>query len=397
MKFITANFGAKILALICAIFMWIYASAGQSKIGYFPGSLYIEPKNTPEGLAAIYDEQKVKIKIQAPYDVWNKLSAEDFGAYVDLSGLSEGTYGVDVKVSVNLPNVVVVEKDPARIIVRIEQVTKKQVPVAVKFEGEVKTGYVTSDVIIKPDKVEVTGAKSLVENLSEAIALIKLSGEDEDFRKTVALGVYNEKGEKVRGLEFDPKNVEVEVPIVTASESKTVGVKAKVRGTPKSDYYVSKIETTPSSIEISGSGSSLKLVQYLETKEINIDAIDKDFEKEIDLVVPTGITVKDKKVKVKISLSNNQADREITATFSYANVGPGLSINSITPNIIKVITSCSIEVANTLSSDKVVVNFNLQGKAAGSYSVSITKDMILVPDKCAVSSWLPSAVTIVLQ
>lgn len=397
MKFFSQNLGAKLLALVCAVFLWVYVSASESKVEYFPGSIPIEVKNTPSGLAAIYDEQKVRVKLQAPYQVYNRLSIDNFEAFLDLSGLSEGTYEVEVGVVVNVANVVIVEKEPAKVIVRLEAVTQKEVPVVVKFEGEAKSGYVPGEPVIKPDKAEAKGAKSLVESLSEAVALVKLSGEDEDFKRTVALFVYNEKGEKQKGIEFTPTSVQVEIPIVAASENKTVGIKAKIKGRPKSDYFVSKIETTPTVVEVSGSDSALKGILYIETKEIDIEGIDKDLEKEVELSAPVGITLKDKKVRVKISLSLNTTSREIVASFSYANLTAGLSVNSVTPNTVKVVVSGPVSTINELSSSNIVITFNLQGKAAGSHFIDITKDMISLPEGCAASSWLPSAVTIILQ
>ena len=397
MKFFSKNLGAKIFALVCAIFLWIYVSASESKVGDFPGTLPIEVKNTPEGLSAIYDEQKVKVKLQAPYEVWNKLGVDDFEAFIDLAGLSEGTHEVEVNVTVALPKVIIVEKEPSKIVVRLESIAKKEVPVVVKFEGEAKAGFVPGEPTVSPPEVEAKGAKSLIEFLSEAEARIKLSGEDKDFKKTVSLAVYDEKGEKQRGIEFVPKSVEVEVPIVPASESKTVGVKVKIKGKPKSDYYVSKIESIPAVVEISGSDSDLKPVLYIETKEVDIEGIEKDLEKEVELSVPSGISTKEKKVRVKISLASSSVDREMTATFSYLNLSPNLSINSVSPNIIKIVVTGPSATVNNLTSDKVIINFDLTGKVAGTHFINITKNMISLPEGCFASSWLPSAVTIVLQ
>ncbi len=397
MKIFTQNIGAKIFALLCAVFLWAYVSAGESRVGYFPGNLPLEAKNTPEGLAAIYDIQKIKVKIQAPYETWNKLSAENFSAYIDLSGLSEGTYDTEVKVSVNMSNVSIVEKEPSRVIVRIEPVTKKVVPVRVRFDRDAKTGFVPGETIVKPDTAQAIGAKSLVESLGEATALIKLSGEGEDFKKTVVLAAYNEEGDKIEGLLFDPKTVDVLVKIVPASEGKTVGIKAKTRGKPKSDYFVSKIETSPATIEIFGSASGIKSILYLETKEINIEGLDKDIEKEAELSVPSGITISDIKVKVKIYLSQNLSSKEITASLNYLNLGAGLSVTSLSPSSVRAVVSCPSAILNSLNSNQVVINMNLQGKGGGSYFMVITKDMFSVPDNCAVSSWLPSAVTVGVQ
>ena len=397
MKFFTSNIGAKILALLCAIFLWVYVSIGETKVAYFPGNLEIAAKNTPEGLAAVYDQQRVKVKLQAPYETWNKLSVDNFSAYVDLSGMSEGTYDVEVNVSVNLNGVSIVEKEPGKVIVRLEPIEIKEVPVKVKFEGEAKSGFVPGEVVAKPDKVEIKGAKSLVEKITEATALIKLSGEEDGFQKSVSLASYDANSQKELGIEFDPKTVNVTVPIVPASESKSVGVKVKTRGKPNANFYVAKIEVNPATIEVSGAGSSLKSILNLETREVNIEGIDKDYEKDIELVVPSGLSVTDKTVRVKISLGPNTISKEVTASFSYPSLSSGLTVTSISPSSVKIVASCPLDVLNTLSPDKAIVSFNLQGKGAGSYYLSIAKEMVTLPAGCFVASWLPSAVTIVLQ
>src|SRR3989304_1312344 len=159
MKFITDNFWVKVLALLCAISLWVYVSASENQIAEFPGSIPIEAKNTPSGLAAIYDTNRVKIKIQAPFETFNRLNADNFEAYIDLAGFEKGTYDVEVRVNINVSNVTVIEKDPDKIIVRLEPVLTKTVPVSVKFEGEAASGFVPGEPQIAPEEVEASGAE----------------------------------------------------------------------------------------------------------------------------------------------------------------------------------------------------------------------------------------------
>ena len=395
MKFLSHNFGAKIFALLCAVFLWVYVSASENKIAEFPGTIFIEAENTPPGLAAIYDQQRVKIQIQTPFEAFNRLNADNFKASVDLSGLEKGTYEVDVKVTVNLPNVLIIEKEPDKIIVRLEPIKTKDVPVVVKFEGEAKPGFVPGEPEVTPNEVELSGAESIVNTISEAVAKIILSGEGEDFEKTVLVAVYNEKNEKQTGIEFEPKSIKVKVPIISASETKTVGIKVNTQGRPKSSYFVNKIEVDPATLEVSGPESSLKSILFIETKAVDINGIEKDLEKEVDLIAPSSIALKTKRVKVKITLGLNVSEREISATL--LTTGTNLTVLSITPNIVKVVISGPQDIISTLTSEKVMITFDLFGKAAGTYSVNITKEMISVPSGCAPIFWLPSAVTIVLQ
>jgi|UniRef100_A0A7V3JAN8 YbbR domain-containing protein len=397
MRFFTTNVGVKLFALVCATLLWMYVSAGENKVDYFPGNLSIEAKNSPEGLAPIYDEQKVRVKLQAPYEIWSRLNVDNLHAFVDLAGLSEGTHDVEVKIESDLPNVSVIEKEPSRIIIRLEPVLTKKVPVKVRYEGEAKAGFVPGEAVVSPSEVEAKGAKSLIDSLSEATALVKLSGEDKDFKKVVFLAFYNDKGEQQKGIEFNPKSVTVDIPIETASETKTVGVKPKIKGRPKADYFISKIETDPATVEISGSETELKSILYIETKEIDVSDLATDLEKEVDLMIPQGIISKTKYVNLKITLAPNMVEREVVAGFSYVNRGQNLTVSSVTPNTVRVVLICPSAIAGGLSANNVVIALDLQNKVAGSYLINITKNMLSVPDGCAISSWLPSAVTVVLQ
>jgi len=397
-KILTNNLGFKILALFCSLILWVYVASGESKTSQFPGSLSIKEKNTPEGLVAIYDQQKVKIKIRAPYEVWNKLGVDDFQAYVDLAGLSSGTYELEVNVLAKRSNVTIIEKNPDKIIVRLEPVLSKKVPVRVKIEGEAKAGFVAGEPNVIPSEVTARGARSIVENLSEAIAPVKLSGENKEFKKTVFLTIYNEKGEEQKGVSFEPESVEVEIPIGPATESKVVGVKPRIKGMPAANYFVSKIETDPATVEISGSDSDLSSISYLETKEIEITGLTNSTERMAELIIPQNITTKTTKVKVNIVLEQNLVEREVNASFSY-NISStsGLVVSSVEPNIVKVIVSCPAATASKITSNDVVLTLNLKDKSAGRYLINIEKGMLSVPSGCTVSSWLPSAVAVVLQ
>lgn len=395
MKILTHNFWIKLFAVICATILWVYVSSSENKIADFPGSIPIEPKNIPSGLAPIYDQQRVKVKVQAPLEVWNRLNADTFEAYIDLTGLDKGTHEVEVKVVSKISNVLIIEKDPNKIIVRLEELLTKKVPVIVRFEGEVKKGFAPGEPEVIPKDVLISGAASLIEEVSEATAKVALTSSDEIIEKTVSVAVYDERGEKIRSIDCTPKMVKVKVSIIPASETKTVGIKVKTKGRPKPNYFISKIETIPATVEISGSESSLKSILFIETKEIDIEGLDKDIEREVELIIPLGITLHQKTVRVKLGVSQNTVEREIGATLR--TTGTSLTVVSISPSVIKVIVSGPIDIINSLTASDVSITFNLSGKSAGSHLVNITKDMIMLPAGCVAMSWLPSAVMIVLE
>lgn len=386
-SFFTQNIGLKLCSLVLALFLFLWVLLSGSKISQFPGSLPVEVRNVPAGLAAIYDPQKIKVKLRASPDILVRLGIDNFNVYADLAGLDEGTHEVDIKATANLSNVTVIEETPSTMLVRLEPIVTKDIPIKVVLKGQAKSGFAALPEV-NPDKVEVKGAKSLIEDISQLEAPIELTGENRDFQKRVPL-------KKQTGIELTPKSVEVLVFLVPSSGTKTVGVKVRTKGQPKANYYVSKIECTPAVVEISSSMGSLQSVTYIETKEIDIEGLEENLEKEVELFVPAGIMVKGQKVRAKITLSLNTLLRPISASYKY-KINPDFRVIRIDP--VKVYVSGPANIINNLTPDKVVITFDLQTKRAGTHSgVEIEKSMISLPPECTAVSFLPSTVTIVLE
>ena len=396
----TKNLSLKFLSLLLAISLWVYVATVENRTDVFPGEIPIETKDLAPSLAAVYDNDLAKVKISAPSSIWKKLVADDFVAYVDLGNLSIGTHQVPVKVTCSEPGVQIVEVDPAEIRVRIETAVTSEVNVGVKFEGQLAAGYEVIETKVNPTKVEAKAAKAVIESLTQATAVVKLNGSDRDINQKIKLTAFDEFDKPIKFVTFTPERVEVTVIIANQGGGKIVGIKPKLVGSPASGYWISNITIDPSTIRIVASEEILKNIEYLETKEINIAGINRNQEWQVPLILPNGVTLsagESNSIEVKITISLNSQSREVIAGFSYSGLGAGLSVSGISPNIVKVIVSGPANVLSSLSSDNVVINLDLSGKAAGSHLISIEKSSISVPNGAAISSFVPNNVTVTIQ
>jgi len=399
-KFITNNWPAKIMCLILAIVLWGYVAVGESQVDNFPGEIALETKNVPENLVAITDVERVQIKISADRNIWNRLSSNSFTAYIDLNGLSEGTYETDVIVKSNVGNVEIVDVAPQKILVRLEKVAKKIIPVKLQVEGDAGEGLVAGDAKIEPENIEISGAKSIIEKILDATAIIKLNGETENIEKTVALSALDAEGEEIKNINFNPKEVKVSLPIVKAGTTKTVGIKVKTSGKPKAGYWISQITTIPSDITIKSNSGVLKGTNYIETKTIDVEGASQNISRTIDLDLPSGVTTIDNiaTIKIEIKISPTNLDKEISANIAYENLSGLLKVDGLDPNNIKVMASGPSDILNNLSGSNVQLKINLSNyKSAGSYSIDIDKSMISVPGGVSISSFVPSSVKVNLS
>lgn len=398
--FVFKDWPIKIICLFISLGIWIYVGSSQAQIGNFPGKIPLELKNSPEGLMAVMDVDSVSVKIVAASNVWKKLAADSFSAWVDLDGLEEGTYDVPIEVSSKVEEVQVVEINPAKIFIRLEKIDQKEVPIILQVEGKPADGFVVGDWKIKPARVNVAGATSVVSKIMEATAKVYLSGEKDTIQRIARVVALDSNSNEIKNLTFNPPEVEVELPLVQASSAKTVGIKVTTIGQPAQGYWVSQIETIPSSVAITASASLISQISFIETKEIDINGINKPKEYTTPLKPNTGVTILDEinLVKVKVVVAPLSTTRQFQTGFSWKNLNPNLKVVSSDPSAVTVVLSGSTFELSNITAKDITINLDLgQYNYAGTYSIDISRDDFVLPSGISFSSVVPSAINVRLE
>lgn len=397
-EIIFGNFFAKIVCLLLAMGIWLYVGTGQAKIDTFPGRIPLDFVNVQDGLVATSEVENVSIKIVADGTIWQSLGSGSFTATVDLANLNEGTYELPVKVT-SQAAVQIVEINPQKVLVRLEKMTKKEVPVNLVVEGKPAQGLVVGDWKIKPDRVEVAGASSVIAKIFEATAKLNLNGENSTVQKMVKLVALDANGNEIRNLVFQPFEVEVDVPLVQASSAKTVGIKVVTTGQPAAGFWVSKIESTPAAVAVTASSSLISQISFIETKEIDINGLSADWQYETTLKPTPGVVILDNVnlVKVKISVSLVNSTRQVSTGFNFQNLSSNLKVTSVDPQKVTVVVTGSAADLAKLDAGEVRINLDLgRFVSPGTYSLDITRSNIDLPSGIGFSSVVPSALNVQL-
>lgn len=386
-NFLTKNLGAKILALVFATFLWVYVVGVSDKLANFPAKIPIIVKNLSSNLAVATELPEVDLKIRAPYASWEKLTADNFTCFVDLAGFRPGEYELDIQAVCSDPAVVVLEKKPFRIKVKIDPLTSKKVPLEAKFEGKPGEGYIVTNSEILPKEVEIRGAKSVLDNILSVYGVIYLDGEMTRIQRKIEVVALDAQGNKIKNLTFEPDSADATVLIQKAADIKTVGIKVNLTGSPNQNYWVSKIIAEPAILILGGKAEALKNTNYIETEKINISGIFSNSTYKAKLIIPEGIRVSGniKEVEVKVYLSAQESTKAVSASFKYKN-GTGS-----TGDVVKVTLSGPI---NMLSSAKVSITIDLAGKDPGSYKINIEESMVNIPSGTKVINFSPKTIDI---
>lgn len=395
------NWPVKIICLCAASLLWFYIFAQQNTLAKFPGEIPINTINVSSNLVATLDLKSTKVTALGKQSDWRRLTSDSFNVYLDLNGLTAGVYQLPLTALSRVNGISVVSTNPNKIVVRLEPITTKIVPVTKKIEGDAADGLIAGDVSFEPAEVRVRGPESALTTLTEVFANIQLNGEEKDFNQNILIEALDDRGQIIPNVEIIPVETKARVALVKGSNVKTIGVAPHILGVLRDDYFVSGIKTTPSVIEVTGDRNTLKSLEYLETQTIDLSGVSQNVTYDVSLNLPIGVTaimLNDAKVHVEISISHTEITRDLVVqNIKFLNEGD-LIVDSYDPAQVTITCQGSAAVINALHSSDFTLNINLYGKQPGqSYSIPLTPDMVSVPEAVLVRALVTTSISLKIR
>jgi YbbR domain-containing protein len=162
------NFPLRILSLGIAIGLWIFVNAGQrSSIDEL--SIPITYRRLPAGLVIVnHPADFVKIQVTGPRTLLSLLDPGRLAVRLDLSGIGPGQASYKVNPSMfNIPHqTTVTNVSPSEVILDVDRVVQRDIPVHVAVEGKPALGYDVASVEVKPPEVMAIGPSRYVNSIS---------------------------------------------------------------------------------------------------------------------------------------------------------------------------------------------------------------------------------------
>lgn len=396
---------SKISSLFMAVFTGLVFSVVSqgypNKIAELPVLIPVKAVNLPTGMSASFGaDSGVKIVVLAPRSTWGSLNAQSFSATVDVANQSQGILELPVSVTSSLGEVKINKVSPERLTVTIEPIIVKTVPLVAKFSGQAGDSLVPDEPAIDPEKVEISGPKSLVENLTQVTVPIKLAGETKDYEQTVAAVALSATGEVLGTVAIKPAEAKVKIKLIKAGQLKTVGVRPQFTGQPASGYWLQSATVNPGQVAITGNAEALDKTTELLTQPIALANLSSETTVTTDIILPSGVSLGTgvDKWTVKLEFSVTSSTKTVTAQLVYVGLSSSLKVKSVTPSTVSAVVSGLTGRLNTLSDSDVKINLDLSAyKSAGTYSLNISNADFTLPDGIGLGSYLPSALDVVLE
>lgn len=311
-----SNATIKILAVFIAAIMWFYVmSEINPVITQEFNNIKVSLKNE-EYLkqANLYilntEEDEISVKITGRRNDILKITEGDIKAYVDLRGASDGLQRFPIEIN-QLGKMEIESYQPREAIFEIDEIISKEMPVKVQKSGTVANGYHTGDPIVKPESVLVRGPRKWVNTVTNVIATVDVSGLKEDVTVNVPYKVQDDKGKEVNGIEKEPDNVEITIPIYRV---KNVSIDTQTEGSLINGYQITEIKTIPKAIQVMGYENDIKNVSLLSTKPIDISYLNSNYTATLELIIPDGVQAVNPTISPKVEI---KVEPVIEKTFEY--------------------------------------------------------------------------------
>lgn len=319
MKKTKSDIPAKIVTLIIAIFLWSYVMSSTNPVRETEfKNINVNYTNASEldrqGLVIMGPDQvKVNVRLtgkKSDLDKFSKFGTGSIFAQVDLSGYSEGKVKVPITVGLldQATGVSVLNFEPKEVLFNFDKIITKEVPVVVDLGGALASGYVTGDMVIKPQKIMVSGPRTWINEVDRAVGLVDLSGGKNDINITVPVKIVDSTGEEVRGIDKAQGVVDVSLPVFNTKE---VPIELVTINELPLDYAITNIEILPPKVFLKG--KNIDTIDKVYTKEVDILTLLEKESIEVDLQLPDDVTLLNEDQKIIVTYKVEQVvDKTIT-------------------------------------------------------------------------------------
>lgn len=297
------NLGLKLVSIAIAVVLWFVAviinnpkesrSFANIRVTLLNQELLGENK-----VYEILDNSDlVRVMVDAPRDVINKIQSSDIVATADMSKLTEvNTIAIEYNVTTEGVEILGISGNHDMMRLAVEEKAHKWVDVKCAVTGAVAEGYMVAATTSDQTRIEVTGPKSAVDRISYVSVVADVANATADVSASVDTVLCDAEGNQLNFPRVEKvSSMRVAVQVLAKKE---VPVEGHFAGVPAAGYLATgTVECNPSAIWVAGTVSALTNINriILPAEELDITDATGNVSKEINIrrFLPEGVILAD--------------------------------------------------------------------------------------------------------
>lgn len=301
MNKIDKNWQLKIICFLLAIVLWFVIINEQNPLSEGSYTVPITVENLNSQYITSNVPKTVYVRLSGPRNTIINVGPSDIKAYIDLSDVQEGT--VDVPIHVEIPSGTELKKQSMTSTkITVDVYTVKEFKLTPHIVGNLDEKDFISELKIVPEKVVVSGARRLIQEVSQAVIEVPVNQRNSDFALMAPIHLYSEDGSSVEGLEMTPWQSNVKVSIGHDAMSKSVPLNVNITGQTANKT----VTIQPTSIQIRGSADTLRSISSIDLPDINVENMKE--EKSWKVIIPPvdGINMYPDEIEAVLHIRNDE-------------------------------------------------------------------------------------------
>jgi YbbR domain-containing protein len=313
LSFLLHNWPLKLAAIVLAALLYgvLVFTQDTRQISV---NIPIVPRAQPETVALLSNLGEVsRVRFFAPDDV--DVDSSSFNAWVDFgtATVRPGTTTATVRVEPIDERVDILEWEPRRISVTLDEIVTRLVPIRVALDTPPE-GFELREPQIEPPEATVRGAASAVrrvDRVETSMAQIDPSGLN--FNRDVELMAVDAQGEEIPEVDVEPSVAHVEIPVIERGETRTLPVTPVISGQPAPGFVLGPVTADPLVVTIDGDADEIAELETVPTVPLSVDGASRPFQRRVDLDLPPGIVAVDRSdVRLSVEIEPFSESRNFT-------------------------------------------------------------------------------------
>lgn len=309
------NTKIKLIALLSSVVLWMYVMAvvdpEETKLFEDVPVSITNLDDLVDRDLVIYPETEItaSIYVTGKLSTIQKINKDDINIYGQINQPIEGKNEIYLRATPSQR--VTYEFKNSVAIVNLEKVIEETKSIEVKIEGNSKANVDTVELENIKDGIQVSGPRSLVQEVNKIVAELNVGNQVDDFYTTLDLKPVDEKGNVVDGVELETTSVNVKVVLL---KEKTVPVKIEFTDDNLENVNLNDYKLSQDTVLIKGKKEEVDKVESISTQPVKLSDITQNATKDVNLEIPEGITCETKYITIKSNITS-----KVSSEFTYTS------------------------------------------------------------------------------